>query len=113
MASWNLRSEGTVKHFVSLLPPKKGCNVTDMNKFMTSKLAGTIINKKQDKSQASSNFSFLIDIIFETFKEDPHATIIHASDMIVTPSTLKGHASSFLTGITASEYNKPVHPYDS
>ena len=113
MASWNLRSGGAVKALGSLPPPKKGRNVADMDKFMASELAGAIINEKRDKSQASSNLGFLIDIIFATFKEDRHRTIIQASDLMVTPSTLKGHASSFILGITMFEHDKPAHLYDS
>ena len=109
MASWNLRSGGAVKALGSLLPPKKGHNIADMDKFMASELAGAIINEKRDKSQASSNLGFLIDIIFATFKEDRHGTIIQASDLMVTPSTLKGHASSFILGITMFEHDKPAH----
>jgi len=113
MASWNLRSGGAVKPLGSLPPPKKGCSITDMDKFMISKLAGTIIHEKQDKNQASSHLGFLINIIFAVFKEDPHVSIIRANDLTVTPKTLKGHASSVLIGITASKHDKPVHLYDS
>ena len=113
MASWNLRSGGTVKPLGSLPPPKKGRNVAEMDKFMASELAGTIIHEKRDKSRASSNLGFLIDVIFATFREDPHGPIIHTSDLMVTPKTLKGHASSFPVGITPSEHDKPVHLYDS
>ena len=110
MASWNLRS-GTLKPLGSLPPPKNGRNVAAMDKFMASKLAGAIINEKRDKNQAC-NLGFLINIIFATFKEDPHVAI-HADDLMVTPSTLKEHSSSLLVGTATSESHKPVPLYDS
>ena len=110
MALWNLRS-GALKPLGSLPPPKNGHNVAAMDKFMASELTGAIINEKQDKNQAC-NLGFLINVIFATFKEDPHATI-HADDLMVTPSTLKEHSSSLLVGTAASEPHKPVPLYDS
>ena len=65
--------DATYKLVGSLPPPREGCSVTTMDKFVSMELQGKIIKEHHDiaaTTRRSQSLSFFLDLIFATFNKD-------------------------------------------
>jgi hypothetical protein len=65
--------DATYKLIGSLPPPRGGCNVATMDKFVSTELQGKVINERHDVAAAttlpSRSLGYFLDLIFASFSK--------------------------------------------